>query len=345
MTQGRPPAGRPQKLLVDRQTAIGAGSPGEAIEREIATAGTHPSRESRILQQLSEPLPKLGHVARLDQEAGDAILDDLRQAAEMARDDRRAAGHRFQHDQPEELRHLDAAAVTGQFNRGKRQYRRLTIQAGKRIVRRWPEEFDVVVAGKPTQQIWVVALGQRRVMTCGTGDTKPGTGWERLNQPIDTLVRRQPPDEQDAVSAGSRIGRVVERIGAAVNDASATRRGTQFASRVRRHQQEAIEETRQQAGPIAAWEAVIGDDRTLPPYPRRQRRESARGTSQMMGVDEVGPCQSRHQARRDRVRRMAMQESTRPEYAQPKSAAFAAATRSGAKGNQLAFHVAGERAC
>jgi len=43
----------------------------------------------------------------LDDKAGEALVDDLRHRTAVVGDDRRAAGHGFDHDEPERLRPVD----------------------------------------------------------------------------------------------------------------------------------------------------------------------------------------------------------------------------------------------
>ena len=114
---------------------------------------------------------------------------------------------------------------------------------------------------------------------------------------------------------------------------------------VGRHHQEAVEEARQQAAPIVAVEAMIGDHGTLAPGSGRDDGDSARCATQMMRVDNVCPGEGRKQPRCDRVGRMPVEESERPECTDAQAARIADATRSGAEGDQFTVDVTGQRAC
>ena len=63
---------RAEQLRVGCQAAFGAGLPGEAVQDELAGVVTQPSGQRAVVEKLSEALPQLGHVARIDQEAGHA---------------------------------------------------------------------------------------------------------------------------------------------------------------------------------------------------------------------------------------------------------------------------------
>src|SRR5437764_10080636 len=71
-------------LLVGREAALGAGLPGEALQHQLAGALSHTLRQRWVAQQLGQVLVQLGDVARLNQEAGDAMLDHFDQAAQAA---------------------------------------------------------------------------------------------------------------------------------------------------------------------------------------------------------------------------------------------------------------------
>jgi hypothetical protein len=89
---------------------------------------------------------------------------------------------------------------------------------------------------------------------------------------------------------------------------------------------------------------MIGDHGTLAPGSGRDDGDSARCATKMMRVDDICSGEGREQPRCDRVSRMLVEEGERPERAEAQTARIADAARSGAKGDQLAVNVAGQRA-
>ncbi len=308
----------PEEIGVRGEAALGAGVPGERCERALAPVAAEPRGEPRVAEELREAVTELVDVPGLDEEPRHAVLDDLGQAADAAADDRRAARHRLEGDEPEELRDGDAAPEAGLVDGGKRENRRLAEEAGKVVVRDGTEEADVPPPGQALEQRGVVALGWVAVVAAGADDRERRPPGQRPDQPVDALVRRQAPDEEDASAAGVFAGAVAVAVDAAVDDARAGGWCAELARRTLGDRQEPVEETREESCPVAALQAVVGHDGAAPAGPRRQRGDAARRASHMVRVDDVCARQCRRELGRDGVGRMAeVRDRSQDAHAEP----------------------------
>ncbi len=152
-------------------------------------------------------------------------------------------------------------------------------------------------------------------MALGAGNRQPLACRQRRDQPVNALVRRQAADEQDAVTVLVLTGTVAPRVGTAVDDAAAGGWRPQLAGRVGGDEQKPVEETRQQTGPVAALEAVVGDRGAASERASGKRGYAARRAAHMMGVHQVGPRKGGRQTRRDRPGRVPAEVGERTKLA------------------------------
>ena len=113
----------------------------------------------------------------------------------------------------------------------------------------------------------------------------------------------------------------------------------EYAETVRKH----IEETRQQATPIVALQAVVGNRESLLSRAANHRRHLAGQAAHMMGMDDVRARleldQRAQQAGRDRVGGVAAHPAHGAQRPHPQTTGLALGTRVPAKGQQLAVDV------
>ena len=162
-------------------------------------------------------------------------------------------------------------------------------------------EDDVAAAGELPEQQRVVTPGQPGVVPPGPGHGEPGTVGQRPDQPVDPLVRGEPPDEQHPVATAPRIGREPLRIRPAVHHPGPVGRNPEHRRGEPRDGQKAVEQGRQDAEPAAPAEPVIGRHQPLPVQPGRHGRDPARRAAGVMGVDDVGAVERPQQLRGERV--------------------------------------------
>jgi len=98
-----PHSGGGQRSAVDRLDPVGAALLRERDERALAAGGTHVCGARRVPGQLGDRGGERLRVAGGYEEAGAAVLDDLPQAADVARDDWSATLHGLERDHPETL--------------------------------------------------------------------------------------------------------------------------------------------------------------------------------------------------------------------------------------------------
>ena len=108
-------------------------------------------------------------------------------------------------------------------------------------------------------------------MATRAGHGEPGAVGQRADQPVDPLVRGEPPDEQHAVARAVRVGSETLLIRPAVDHPGPVGRNAEHLRGEPRHGQEAVEQGRQQAEPAAPAEPVVGGDERAGPAgaPRR----------------------------------------------------------------------------
>ena len=114
-----------RQAAIDGKIILRHAARGEAL---LETAADFFAR------QMAEPVDGAdGAVDVLDDEAGEAVVDDFRHRAAIERDDRRAAGHGLDHDQAERLRPVDRHQ---QRDRAAQEFRLL-------LVGDLADEFDI----------------------------------------------------------------------------------------------------------------------------------------------------------------------------------------------------------
>jgi len=98
-----PRPGRRERRAVDRLDAVGAALLRELRERAFPTGCAHHRGACAVARNRNERLGECVGVARRDEEARATVLDDLRQAADVARDHGAAPLHRLERDHSEPL--------------------------------------------------------------------------------------------------------------------------------------------------------------------------------------------------------------------------------------------------
>ncbi len=166
------------------------------------------------------------------------------------------------------------------------------------------EELHAAAFGKPSKQVRVLALGQLGIVTRRSDDAKVSLVRECLDQAVDALVRREPPDEEDAAARGVALGREAIGVGASIDDARPGSGRAEVARRIRGHREEAVEEPREKTCPVAAGKAVVRDRRRQPADACVHRGEPARRASQMVRMDDVGARDGVTESERQRMRGM-----------------------------------------
>jgi glycosyltransferase involved in cell wall biosynthesis len=178
----------------------------------------------------------------------------------------------------------------------------------------------------------------------GADHAQLGVLGKRLDQAVDTFVRCQPPDEEDAATASIQVGPEASGIGPSVHDPRSRGRRSQFARRIGRYREKAVEEPREQPGPISATEAVVGDGGRDSADARMYGRQPARRASQLVRVDDVRLGQGMTDPERERMGRMAAKERDGAEGPDPQTSGLAPGARLAGEGDELAVDLAGERA-
>jgi glycosyltransferase involved in cell wall biosynthesis len=205
------------------------------------------------------------------------------------------------------------------------------------------EELDATLPGEPSQQLRILLFRRVGVVPCGAGHAQLGILGERLDQAVDALVRRQPSNEENAATANGRVGREARRIGPSVDDPRSRRRRSKFARRIGRYREEAVEQPRQEPGPIPPTEPVVGDCGWDPTDARMERRHPARRASQLMGMDDLGLGEGMTEPGREGMRGMAAEEGDRAEDADSQAAGLAPSARFPGEADELAVDLARER--
>jgi glycosyltransferase involved in cell wall biosynthesis len=272
------------------------------------------------------------------------VLDHLGQPAEAARHNGRSARHRLDRREAEQLGNGDLPPVPRHVDRGQGQDLGASVERGELGVGERVEELDAARRGELAKQVRIVPFGRVGVVPGGTDHAQLGILRERLDQAVDALVRCQPSDEEDALTPSLRVGPEASRIGASVHDCRARSRSGELTRRIGRHHEEAVEQPRDEAGPVPAAEAVVGDGRRNPPDAGVDGREPARRASQLMGMDDVGPGKRPTEPERERMGGMAAEEGDGAEDADPEAAGIAPGARLAGEGDELTVDVARQRA-
>ena len=170
-----------------------------------------------------------------------------------------------------------------------------------------------------------------------------GSLWQGANQPVHTLMWREPSDEQHA-----RAGIVPMRckplsVGPAVDHAGAITWRRKYVCGVLRNRKKPVEQSRENPEPIASTETVVGYDGTLAHNSCARSRHAAWCTSHVVGMYHIGIAQPRKQPERQGMCRMTMQVHDGRQDAYHKSVGLALGALSLSESHQLAFDMPGQR--
>ena len=122
----------------------------------------------------------------LDDEARDAVLDDLRHGAAIVGDHRAAAGHRLDHHETERLRPVDRDE----------QRDRAAQERSLVLVADLADVFDIARAIEQRLDLLVVVVAIRPVDLCG--DLQRDAAMLRdMDRAIDALLRRDAPEKRE----------------------------------------------------------------------------------------------------------------------------------------------------
>jgi hypothetical protein len=80
------------------------------------------------------------------------------------------------------------------------------------------EKLHAPPCGEPFEQLRIIAFGRVGVVPGGADHVQLGILRQRLDQPVNALVWRQPSDEEDAATNRAPVGREANGIGTAIDD-------------------------------------------------------------------------------------------------------------------------------
>jgi glycosyltransferase involved in cell wall biosynthesis len=206
------------------------------------------------------------------------------------------------------------------------------------------EEPDAFSRRESSEQIGIVPFGRVGIVPGGAGDAQLDTVGERFDQAVDALVRRQPPDEDDAATSLPGLGREPMRVGSSVDDPGSRRRRAELERRILRHREKAVEEPREQPCPVPSPEAVVRHRRGNETNAGIHRREPAWRAAQVVRVDDVRLRERMTEAEGERMGGVPAHESERAKNADSQAARVTPGARRRAEADQLAIDVASERA-
>jgi glycosyltransferase involved in cell wall biosynthesis len=299
--------------------------------------------QAAVPEDLCEAPLELGDVPRLDEEARDAVLDDLGEPAEPARDDGRCAGHRLDRREAEQLGDNDLTSVAGSVDGRQSEDLGASVEGREIGVGDDAEELHDAPRGEPSKELRILALGRIRVVPRGADDAQSGLLRERFKQSVDALVRREPANEEDASARRLWIWREADGIGASVDDRRSRRRCGELTRRICRYREEAVEEPREKTCPVTPAEPMVGDCRANAADARVHGREAARRAPQMVYVDEVRPGERMTEPPRNGMGRVPPEKRDRAKDPDAEAAGVAPGARRPAERNELAIDVPGER--
>ena len=272
------------------------------------------------------------------------MLDDFGEAADPARDDGRPARHRLEDGEPQKLGDRDVAAVARPVHGREDEHPGLPIERGEVAVGHGAEKLDSPASGEALEEGRVVALGWTRIVSGRAGDAELGVVRKGGDEPIDSFVRRDAADEENAAADEIAIREEALRVGAAVDDSRPRGGGSQLGRRIGRHGEEAVEKAREQASPRASLEPVVRDGGPETARSRKGGDHATRRGAHMVCVDDVRAGERAREAERDWVGRMAAEEREWAKDADAKTAALAPGARRSAEADELAVDVGNERA-
>jgi glycosyltransferase involved in cell wall biosynthesis len=271
------------------------------------------------------------------------VLDDLGEPAEPARDDRCPARHRLDGREPKKLCDCNLAAIARQLDGRHSEDLRHAVEGGQVGVVDDAEELDAALRSKPSKQVRIFPFWRVGIVPTGADHAQPGTLVERLDQPVDALVRRQPSNEEHAVTACIWVGREANRIGPSVDDCRPRSRRSELARRIGRYGEKAVEEPREKPCPISALEAVIRDGAPDVADACVQACQPARRASQVVCVDDVRLGERMAEPERERMGRVPTYVRDRAQDANPKTTGITPGARRLAEADKLAIDMARER--
>jgi hypothetical protein len=273
--------------FVDPDAPLGARPPGEALEHVLprAAAETRPKRIVR--QQLRDALAKLSRVARLDEEPGLTVLDDLRNAADAARDHGRSTRHRLERRQPEELGDGDEPAEARPMDGRQHDRGGVGVEHSQRLIGHRAEKHDVPSASETPQQLRIVALRRPRIVAVRARNDEARAGGQAADQHVDALVRRQSAHEQHVASRRPWLRMEPTRVHTPVDDTRLRWGRPEHRGGVLGHEEKRIEQPGKKARPRSARETVVGDDDRLPPHGSGDRRDARRRAAHVVDMDDV----------------------------------------------------------
>jgi glycosyltransferase involved in cell wall biosynthesis len=286
---------------------------------------------------------ELRDVPRLDEEAGDAMLDHLGEPAEPARDDRCSAGHGLDCREAEKLRDPDLAPKARSVD-GRQSEDLCTAVKRREIgVGDDAEKLHVALRSESSKELRILALGRIGVVSGRSDHAQPGILREGFDQSVDALVRRQPSNEEDASARRLRIRPEASGIGASVDDPRSRCRRGELAGRICRYREEAVEEPREKTCPVTPAEPVVGDDRANATDAGVHGREAARRAPQMVRVDEVRLGKRSTEPKRERMGGMTANQSEGTKDPETEAAGVDPIARRPAERDELAIDMPGQR--
>jgi glycosyltransferase involved in cell wall biosynthesis len=320
-----------------------AGVPRELLEEALSRVLSHSLRQTAVAEHLRKALSELGDVPRLNEEAGDAMLDHLRQPAEPARDDGGSAGHRLDCCEAKKLRDPDLTPKARSVDGRQSEDLRAAVERGEIGVGDDAEERHLALRSKPSNEFRILALGRIRVVSARSDHAQRGILREGFDQSVDALVRRQPANEEDASARRLRIWREASGIGPSVDHPRSRRRRTELARRIRRYREKAVEEPREQTSPVPSAEPVVGNGGANAADAGVHGREAARGALQMVRMDDVRCREGMTEPTRNGMGGVPPEESDRAKDPDPEAAGIAPNARRPAERDELAIDVARKR--
>jgi glycosyltransferase involved in cell wall biosynthesis len=221
---------------------------------------------------------------------------------------------------------------------------RTAVESGEVGVRDGAEELDTAMRGKRSEQSRIVAFGCVGVVPGRADHAELGLFGERLDQAVDALVRREPSDEEDAATASLRVGPEASGIGPSIDDPRAARRRREFARRIGRYREKAVEKPREKPGPIPATEAVVGDGGGDPAGTRMEGRQPAGRASKLVCMDDVGAGKGMTEPSRERMGGMAADEGDRAQDTDAQATGIAPSARFPGEADEFAIDLSRKRA-
>ena len=172
---------------------------GRAVPREPQRAVRGLVAEARLQANVAQHVEHAGgmrlRIVPVDEEAGCAVVDDERQAADARRDDRRAARLRFERDEPERFR-----SRRDEHDVGRR------IEVGEPLLGLWREEHHAIGDAERRRQVDETielaglmparAADDRELQIARRLAISPDRVGDRTDRDVRALVRLQPSNEQ-----------------------------------------------------------------------------------------------------------------------------------------------------